>query len=87
MSRLGTSVANLASSVAAMHPIVFIGESQFADLASKDSDTIYFVDDNSIYKGSELYAAASFDELHFSSIEASSITVDGNAVALDGHSH
>ena len=53
----------------------------------KDSNTIYFVDDNSIYKGDELYGATSFDQLEFSDIEARSITVNGSAVAIDGHTH
>ena len=68
-------------------PIEFITSSAFDALSVKDSNTIYFVDDNSIYKGDELYGATSFDQLEFSDIEARSITVNGSAVALDGHAH
>lgn len=68
-------------------PIEFMTASAYSALASKDSGTIYFVDDNSIYKGSELYGAATFDQLNFSVIEATSLTVQGSAVALDGHTH
>ena len=56
-------------------------------MTTKDSNTIYFVDDNSIYKGDELYGATSFDQLQFSDIEARSITVNGSAVAIEGHAH
>ena len=68
-------------------PIEFITSSAFDALSVKDSNTIYFVDDNSIYKGDELYGATTFDQLEFSDISASSITVNGSAVALDGHTH
>lgn len=61
--------------------------SAFDALSVKDSNTIYFVDDNSIYKGDELYGATSFDQLEFSDIEARSITVNGSAVAIEGHAH
>lgn len=61
--------------------------SAFDALSVKDSNTIYFVDDNSIYKGDELYGATSFDQLQFSDIEARSITVNGSAVSVEGHSH
>ena len=68
-------------------PIQFMTSSAYSALASKDSGTIYFVDDNSIYKGSELYGAATFDQLNFSVIEATSLTVQGSSVALVGHTH
>ena len=68
-------------------PIEFITSSAFDALSVKDSNTIYFVDDNSISKWAELYGATTFDQLEFSDISASSITVNGSAVALDGHTH
>lgn len=69
-------------------PVQCITLSQYEALQTIDASTIYFVSDaNRIYKGSELYAATHFDELQFSSIEASDITVNGNAVALSGHTH
>jgi hypothetical protein len=52
------------------------------------TNKIYFTSDTKrIYKGVDLYAATTFDQLNFSAIEASSITVDGSAVSLEGHSH
>lgn len=73
-----------ASDISGIVPIQFLSSAAFDALATKDSNTIYFVDDNSIYKGSELYGAARFDTLQFSTISAQSITVDGKNVMLEG---
>lgn len=73
-----------ASDITGIVPIQFLSSTAFDALATKDPNTIYFVDDNSIYKGSELYGAARFDTLQFSTISAQSITVDGRNVMLEG---
>lgn len=75
------------SEISGAVPIVFMSSSAFDSLSPKNASTIYFVDNNRIYKGSELYAATTFDQLTFNEIEASSITVNGSSVALDGHTH
>ena len=63
-------------------------QSDYDNLNPKNTGRIYFTSDtHRIYKGSDLYAATTFDQLNFSAIEASSITVDGSAVSLEGHSH
>ena len=67
---------------------IYLTQSDYDSLASKNVGRIYFTSDtHRIYKGSDLYAATTFDQLNFSSIDASSITVDGNAVSLEGHTH
>ena len=82
-----SDVTGLSSAIQDLVPIEFITSSAFDALTTKDSNKIYFVDDNSIYKGDELYGATSFDQLEFSDIAARSITVNGSSVALDGHTH
>jgi hypothetical protein len=63
-------------------------QSDYDNLNPKNTGRIYFTSDtHRIYKGSDLYAATTFDQLNFSAISASSITVDGNAVSLEGHTH
>ena len=63
-------------------------QSEYDGLNPKDAAKLYFTSDSHrIYKGSDLYAATTFDQLNFSAISASSITVDGSAVSLVGHSH
>lgn len=67
---------------------VQLAQSEYDGLSSKSPGNIYFTSDtHRIYKGSDLYAATTFDQLTFSSIEASDITVNGSAVALEGHTH
>ena len=68
-------------------PIQFVSRAAFDAMATPDPSVIYFVDDNSIYKGSELYGAASFDQLEYSTIDAKTLTVDGQNVSLEGHTH
>lgn len=62
-------------------------QSDYENLTPQTSRIYFTSDTHRIYKGSDLYAATTFDQLNFSSIEASSITVDGSAVSLEGHSH
>ena len=63
-------------------------QSQYDAIATKESGTLYFTTDTKrIYKGSDLYAATAFDQLVADSIEASEITVDGENVSLEGHTH
>lgn len=63
-------------------------QSDYDNLNPKNTGRIYFTSDtHRIYKGSDLYAATTFDQLNFSAIQASSITVDGSAVSLEGHTH
>lgn len=63
-------------------------QSDYDNLNPKNTGRIYFTSDtHRIYKGSDLYAATTFDQLNFSAISATSITVDGSAVSLEGHSH
>lgn len=67
---------------------IYLTQSEYDSLASKNIGRIYFTSDtHRIYKGSDLYAATTFDQLNFSAIQASSITVDGSAVSLEGHGH
>ena len=67
---------------------IYLTQSEYDALNPKNAGRIYFTSDtHRIYKGSDLYAATTFDQLNFSSITASSITVDGSAVALEGHTH
>ena len=67
---------------------IYLSQSDYDSLASKNNGRIYFTSDtHRIYKGSELYAATTFDELSFSDIQVSNITVDGKAVSLEGHGH
>lgn len=67
---------------------IYLTQSEYDALNPKNAGRIYFTSDtHRIYKGSDLYAATTFDQLNFSAIEASSITVDGSAVSLEGHSH
>ena len=67
---------------------IYLTQSEYDSLASKNIGRIYFTSDtHRIYKGSDLYAATTFDQLNFSAIQASSITVNGSAVSLEGHSH
>lgn len=56
-----SDVTGLSSAIQDLVPIEFITSSAFDALATKDSNKIYFVDDNSIYKGDELYGATTFD--------------------------
>lgn len=67
---------------------IYLSQSDYDSLASKNNGRIYFTSDtHRIYKGSELYAATTFDELSFSEIQVSSIMVDGKVVSLEGHGH
>ncbi len=66
---------------------IYLAQSEF-DNITPDNGKIYFTSDtHRIYKGDVLYAATTFDQLNFSTIEASGITVNGSAVALEGHVH
>lgn len=57
-------------------------------MSTRDSGALYFTSDTKrIYKGSDLFAATTFDQLVADSIEASEITVDGDNVSLEGHTH
>ena len=77
-----------ASEISGVAPMSFISLSAYEALAVKDSNVVYFVSDaNRIYKGDELYAATTFDQLTFSSIEVSDLSVNGSAVSLEGHVH
>ena len=65
-----------------------MSQSEYDNLTLKNPGRIYFTSDtHRIYKGSDLYAATTFDQLTFNEIDASSITVDGSAVALEEHTH
>lgn len=67
---------------------VQLAQSEYDGLSSKSPGNIYFTSDtHRIYKGSDLYAATTFDQLNFNEIDASSLTVSGSAVALEGHTH
>lgn len=67
---------------------IYLTQSEYDNLSTKDESRLYFTSDtHRIYKGTGLYATSTFDQLTANSISASSITVSGNAVALDGHSH
>lgn len=66
---------------------IYLTQSDFDGLTSKGNKLYFTSDTRRIYRGSDLYAATSFDQLNFSSIEASDITVNGNAVSLEGHTH
>ena len=66
---------------------IYLTQSDFDGLASKGNKLYFTSDTKRIYRGSDLYAATSFDQLTFSSIEASAITVNGSAVSLEGHTH
>jgi len=66
---------------------IYLTQSDYNNLTPQ-TNKIYFTSDTKrIYKGSDLYAATTFDQLNFSAIQASSITVNGSAVSLEGHSH
>jgi hypothetical protein len=85
LSELSSSIQSLQSQIT---PVQCITLAQYEALQTVDASTIYFISDgNRIYRGSVLYAATTFDQLNFSSIEASDITVNGSAVALEGHTH
>jgi len=66
---------------------IYLTQSDFDGLANKENKLYFTSDTKRIYRGSDLYAATSFDQLNFSSIEASDITVNGSAVSLEGHTH
>ena len=66
---------------------IYLTQSDYNNLTPQ-TNKIYFTSDTKrIYKGSDLYAATTFDQLNFNSIEASSITVDGDPVSVEGHTH
>lgn len=49
---------------------------------------MYFTSDtHRIYKGDDLYAATTFDQLDFREIQVSSMIVNGSQVSLEGHGH
>lgn len=62
-------------------------QSDYDNLTPQTSKIYFTSDTKRIYKGSDLYAATTFDQLNFNSIEASSITVDGDPVSVEGHTH
>ena len=63
-------------------------QSQYEGLASKVDDTIYFLTDTQrIYRGSVFFGGATMDELQFTSLNASNLTVNGTPVSLEGHLH
>lgn len=63
-------------------------QSQYDGLADLTSNKLYFTTDtHRIYKGADLYAATEFDQLNFTNISASGITVNGSNVSLEGHTH
>lgn len=67
---------------------IYLSQSDYDNTNPKNEGRIYFTSDtHRIYKGSDLYAATTFDQLNFGTISASGITVDGNAVSLEGHTH
>ena len=66
---------------------IYLTQSDYDGLTPQTSKIYFTSDTKRIYKGADLYAATTFDQLNFSSIDASSITVDGSAVSLEGHSH
>ena len=66
---------------------IYLTQSDYDGLTPQTSKIYFTSDTKRIYKGVDLYAATTFDQLNFSAIEASSITVDGSAVSLEGHSH
>lgn len=66
---------------------IYLTQSDFDGLANKENKLYFTSDTKRIYRGSDLYAATSFDQLNFSSIEASAITVNGSSVSLEGHTH
>ena len=79
LSELSSSIQSLQSQIV---PVQCITLAQYEALQTVDASTIYFISDgNRIYRGSVLYAATTFDQLTFSSIEASGITIDGMSVA------
>ena len=66
---------------------IYLTQSDYDGLTPQTSKIYFTSDTHRIYKGSDLYAATTFDQLNFSTISASGIFVDGSAVSLEGHSH
>ena len=66
---------------------IYLTQSDYDNLTPQGSRIYFTSDTKRIYKGADLFAATTFDQLNFSSIEASSITVDGSNVSLEGHTH
>ena len=66
---------------------IYLTQSDYENLTPQTSKIYFTSDTHRIYKGSDLYAATTFDQLNFGTISASGITVDGSAVSLEGHTH
>ena len=66
---------------------IYLTQSDYEGLTPQTSKIYFTSDTHRIYKGSDLYAATTFDQLNFGTIRASGITVDGSAVSLEGHTH
>lgn len=57
-------------------------------MATKNAGSLYFTTDtHRIYKGEDLYASTTFDDLKFDELEATSIQVNGKDVSVEGHTH
>lgn len=66
---------------------IYLTQSDYDGLTPQTSKIYFTSDTKRIYKGVDLYAATTFDQLNFSTISASGIFVNGSAVSLEGHSH